>query len=223
MLHATEDKLLEDNQITITGSQKDLFIEILKLISEAFDGNIQNNEATSRNYINAFMHSAVRIINQHFKRKLLKLTVENDLFGSLGFGKVDYAFLILLYAILVTEAKALEMPQGIAQNLVQLHTASEKLKRKRNNTPALPAVFGIVSTGRSWRFICWNTSPGKPVVQLSKEYICRFEGEMQDEMNVLQIISTILYIQAKEMVRLVDNDEIEFNEPELVKRIRTSA
>ena len=125
MLHATEEKLLRDNPIQIIDSQKVWFIQTLKIIFEAFDGNIQNNEATSRNFINVFMHVAVHTINQLLQRKLLQLVVENDLNGSLGFGKVDYAFLLFIYVILVTEAKALEIPQGVAQNLVQLHTVSE--------------------------------------------------------------------------------------------------
>ncbi|RUS26440.1 hypothetical protein BC938DRAFT_470764, partial [Jimgerdemannia flammicorona] len=45
------DKLLADNPITIDNSHKDWFIQTLKIIYEAFDGSIQNNEAMSRNYI----------------------------------------------------------------------------------------------------------------------------------------------------------------------------
>ncbi|RUS21394.1 hypothetical protein BC937DRAFT_92810 [Endogone sp. FLAS-F59071] len=152
-----------------------------------------------------------------------------------------------MYAILATEAKTVEITQGVAQNLVQLHryqifcliynsfilsllsdfqlysVISQKLKRKHDNMPALYTVFGIVSTGRSWLFICWNTSPGKPMVQVSKEYICRFKGEMEDEMKVLQIISTILFIQATELVTQINAGKITFDEPEVAKHICDSS
>jgi len=213
------EKLLAEHPIDFTDFETTVFIQNLKNTFEAFHGDVARNEATSRNFINPFMITAVCKLNHHnqnptLKRWLLKLAVEHELDGSLGFGKVDYAILLLTFAILVTEAKMMSFSQGIAQNLVQLHTASEKLKRKRDNTPVLPAVYGIVSTGRNWRFICWKVTSGKPMVQLSKEYVCRFENEMQDEIEVLQIISTILSIQASKLRVQIESDEIEIDQPE---------
>ena len=63
---------------------------------------------------------------------------------------------------------------------------------------------------------------GNPRCNFPKSIFAASRANMQDEMNVLQIISTILYIQAKEMVTQVDRGEIEFDEPEVAKRIRTS-
>ncbi|CAG8664864.1 8867_t:CDS:2 [Funneliformis mosseae] len=44
---------------------------------------------------------------------------------------------------------------GVAQTLVQIHSAAESLlgKRKRSEADPEQIMFGIVTTGRSWRFI----------------------------------------------------------------------
>lgn len=69
------------------------------------------------------------------------------------------------FAVLVNEAKLEDFAKGIAQNIMQLHSASESLlgKRKLEQTEfeSSQQLFGIVTTGISWYFIRWIGSPEK--------------------------------------------------------------
>ncbi|CAG8740260.1 12869_t:CDS:2, partial [Funneliformis caledonium] len=53
-------------------------------------------------------------------------------------------------------------------------------KRKFGQTEfeSEPLLFGIVSTRNIWR---WIGSPEKPNVDISRRFICNFEGDMQNE------------------------------------------
>ncbi|RUS29516.1 hypothetical protein BC938DRAFT_480564 [Jimgerdemannia flammicorona] len=124
-------------------SEKTTFTGNLQKIFKVFQSEVSKNEATSRNYINPFMVEAVfKLITKY---PMIKLSVEYEFNGSLGFGIVDYVIFLLAFAIVVTEAKQHSFRDGAAQNLVQLHTASERLKRKRESIdmPALSAVYGL--------------------------------------------------------------------------------
>src|SRR6185369_10542613 len=81
------------------------------------------NKATSRNYINPFMVEAVTIVQAQYKST--RLVVEEQFDGSRGFGRLDYVVFCDDLAVVVTEAKKIEFQKGIAQNIVQLHTAIE--------------------------------------------------------------------------------------------------
>jgi len=75
-------------------------------------------------------------------------------------------------------------------------------------TPALPAVYGIVSTGDRWLFTYWEISKD-PIVRVSEEYTCNFKGQkMESELEVLNIVATILLIQASKLHELYQNGEI---------------
>ncbi|CAG8643387.1 937_t:CDS:2, partial [Paraglomus brasilianum] len=189
---------------------KKAFIENLKDIRGVFNGNVTKNEATTRNFINPFIIKAVSRLQTIYPTMFL--AVEQAFSGSRGFGNLDYAVFFSTFAILVTEAKQHAIMAGLTQNLVQLHTASEKLKRKRDNSPVLSAVYGIVATGRTWIFVRWEGSPENPSVKISEEYVCSFKNEMINEINVLNIIITILTLQAAELVCQTNEDEKNKNE-----------
>ena len=52
------------------------------------------------------------------------------------------------------------------------------------------------------------------MVQLSKQYLCNFDDEMQDEIRVLKIITNILSHQASALHEQVEEGEIEIDQPE---------
>ncbi|PKK57952.1 hypothetical protein RhiirC2_763672 [Rhizophagus irregularis] len=54
-----------------------------------------------------------------------QLVVEEDFDGSRGYSRLDYIIYCRDLAILILEAKMIEIQKGIAQILVQLHTAAE--------------------------------------------------------------------------------------------------
>ncbi|CAG8648469.1 2634_t:CDS:2, partial [Paraglomus brasilianum] len=139
---------------------KKAFIENLKDIRDVFNGNVTINEATSRNFINPFIIKAVTRLQPTYPNMFL--AVERAFSGSRGFGNLDYAVFFSTFAILVTEAKQYAIMAGLTQNLVQLHTASEKLKHKHDDSPVLSAVYGIVATGMTWLFVRWEGSPENP-------------------------------------------------------------
>ena len=64
----------------------------------------------------------------------------------------------------------------------------------------------------TWLFVRWEGSPENPSVKLSKPYHCSFNDEMINEINVLNIIITILALQAAELVCQTNEDEKNENE-----------
>ncbi|CAG8806145.1 36752_t:CDS:2, partial [Gigaspora margarita] len=171
------DKLPSYN--SITEEEIKFFVEEIKKTLKAFKNNINVNEATVREYISIFMKTAINHI-QAFTNNSAQLYVEANLYGSK-----------------VNEAKLEDLTKGIAQNIMQLHSASESLlgKRKLEQTEfesSQQQLFGIVTTGVSWYFIRWTGSPENPKVEISRQYNCDFEGEMQSEKNVVSYIVRIL-------------------------------
>jgi len=113
------------NDPVLDGQEQRRFIDNLGRIASAFHYEISSNEATSRNYINPFMVDAVAKVKSKYSST--RLAVEEDFDGSRGYGRLDYVIYCRELAILITEAKMVEIQKGIAQNLVQLHTAAEVL------------------------------------------------------------------------------------------------
>ncbi|PKK62423.1 hypothetical protein RhiirC2_759609 [Rhizophagus irregularis] len=135
-----------------------------------------------------------------------RLVVEEDFNGSRGYGLLDYIIYCRDLAILISEAKMIEIQKGIAQILVQLHTAAEKRKRKLDESITNPPIIcGIVSAGIGWRFILWSGLPENPTIKISKLYVCAFGGDMHEAKEVISIIVRILQSQAS---MLAPQDEV---------------
>ncbi|RUS17382.1 hypothetical protein BC938DRAFT_476283 [Jimgerdemannia flammicorona] len=162
--------------------QESFLKEILRRIAKAFHYAVNSNEATARNYINPIMVEAVSAVQE--THALVRLAVEEQSDGSKGYGRFDYVILCEELAVVVTEAKMVEVQNGIAQNIAQLHTAVE--------------MYGIVTTGNEWRFLSWKiptTNNSKPTVLLSTPYNCSFK-DMGGVSEVLSAIIRILQSQA---------------------------
>src|SRR5205823_692461 len=69
------------------------FVHDLQTTLDAFNNEIGINESTAREYISAFMKSAVCYIRNHIN-KSVQLSVEMNLDGSHGYGPVDYTVLM---------------------------------------------------------------------------------------------------------------------------------
>ena len=107
----------------LDGQEFRRFTDNLGKIATAFHDRVSSNEATARNFINPFMVEAVAKVRSKYLPT--RLAVEEDFDGSRGYGHLDYIVYCQDLAILITEAKMVEIQKGIAQNLVQLHTAAE--------------------------------------------------------------------------------------------------
>ncbi|POG80762.1 hypothetical protein GLOIN_2v1512517 [Rhizophagus irregularis DAOM 181602=DAOM 197198] len=179
----------------LNGQELRRFIDNLERIASAFHYEVSSNEATARNYINPFMVDAVAKVRSKYPST--RLVVEVDFDGSRGYGLLDYVIYCRDLAILISEAKMFEIQKGIAQILVQLHTAAEKRKRKLDESITDPPIIcGIVSTGNEWRFILWSGLPENPTIKISKPYVCAFGGDMREAKEVISIIVRILQSQA---------------------------
>ncbi|RIB07769.1 hypothetical protein C2G38_2213432 [Gigaspora rosea] len=171
-----------------------IFIEELRTTFNAFNKEFGTNEPTARVYINAFMKVAVCYIQDHIN-KSAKLSVEIPLDGSRGYGPVDYIVEIVRILVLLCEAKSEDMNKGTAQVLVQMHSAMERQLRKRKFQME-PTIFGIVTTGKLWRFVRWTGSLENPTVHITEEFTCNFLDNMELEKKVLRYIAQILQAQA---------------------------
>ncbi|RIB14274.1 hypothetical protein C2G38_2195605 [Gigaspora rosea] len=161
-----------------------------------FHNEVTTNEATAREFISVFLSLAanhVRACNDPSTR--LKVEVELD--GSRGYGVLDYGVYIQKIPVLVTEAKPYESEKAVAQTLVQIHSAAESLLGKRKRSEQ--TMFGIVTTGRSWRFIRWNGSLECPKAEITQEYPCIFENDMKEAKRVASYIVCVLQTQAKSL------------------------
>ncbi|CAG8608477.1 11745_t:CDS:2 [Diversispora eburnea] len=178
------------------------FIKQLKKKASAFKNCVNTNEATVREYISIFMTEAVYHIQQ-YKDSTTTLSVESELEGSRGYGNLDYEVDVQDVPVLINEAKNLDMEKGVAQNLIQVHTAAEKLlgKRKREQVDSdsllPPIMFGIVTTGNIWRFIRWSGTLQSPKAEISLAIVCDLcGGNYQDVKIVLLYIARLLQAQA---------------------------
>ncbi|CAB4424877.1 unnamed protein product [Rhizophagus irregularis] len=179
----------------LDGQELRRFNDNLERIASAFHYEVSSNEATARNYINPFMVDAVAKVRSKYPST--RLVVEEDFDGSRGYGRLDYVIYCRDLAILISEAKMIEIQKQIAQILVQLHTAAEKRKRKLDKSITNPPIIcGIVSTGIGWRFILWSGLPENPTIKISKLYVCAFGGDMRQAKEVISIIVRILQSQA---------------------------
>jgi hypothetical protein len=184
----------------LTDDELKFFVGTIQQTLDAFKNAVNVNEATSREYISIFMKTAVKHI-QIFTNNSAQLFVENNLNGSRGYGPVDYLVKLNDIAVLVNEAKMEDILKGIAQAIMQLHSMKEKLgKRKLDQTDfdSSSAIFGIVTTGNSWHFIRWTGSVENPKVEISKQYLCDFTGDMQSAKDVVSYIVRMLQMKDNE-------------------------
>ncbi|RUP44190.1 hypothetical protein BC936DRAFT_149812 [Jimgerdemannia flammicorona] len=203
---------------TVNSKQEAIFKGNLKKIAEAFHQEVITNEATSWNFINLFMVEAVATVQKEYSST--RLAVEEQFDGSRGYGRLDYMIFCNDLAVVVTEAKKIEFQKGITQNIVQLHTAIEK-KRKRDDSSGPEEIYGIVTAGDRWSFLNWSNNE-KPVVLISKPYQCNFGDEMAGVTKVLSTIFRILMSQAAKAVQIPSQTDSADSNERASQRVRTT-
>jgi hypothetical protein len=101
-----------------------LFIDELKKKKCTFK-YVVRNESTCREFVSAFMTTAVQCAQSIDDD--LQLKAEEWLDGSCGYGPTDYAVYFESgdIVMLVAEVKSENFEKGAAQNIVQMHSAVE--------------------------------------------------------------------------------------------------
>lgn len=173
-----------------TQDELKIFQGELRNTHKSFGGNF-DNEQKNRVYINAFMKTAVCYLRDT-KKKSVTLNVEQQLSGSKGYGPVDYWVALVKVLLLLCEAKSDDMNQGVAQVIVQMHSAIERLEKWNEE----PTIYGIATTGRAWKFIRWVGSSENPTIHVTEDYNCSYT-DMETEKQVLEYIAQILQSQVQ--------------------------
>lgn len=148
---------------------------------------INVNEVTVREYVPAFLTSAVSHVRKNRGEKL-KLHVDYELDGSRGTGNIDYSALFHIGGRSQKRGDVKEM----GQNLVQLHSARELLnssrKRKLEVSLKIP-VYGIVTDGQEWVFLEWIGSATSPTV---KRLPCKCDLTTDEKKGAREILNRII-------------------------------
>lgn len=184
-------------------------VEQLRMRKNVFK-DVNNNEATAREYISVILIYAVNfIIKNHDKSATLKAEV--NLMGTHGYGPLDYAVLLQAFYILITEAKSNQtIRKGIAQNLAQISSAAELLgKRKISQTDfGTVPMIGIVTNGKTWVFIRQTGPIESAKLEQSDEFDCGFIGDMETEKKVVSYIVRLLQAQIETLSRVEKQREL---------------
>ena len=115
------DEFPPDNN-PISETELKSFVEEIKKTLRVFKRDLIN-EMTVREYISVFMKTAVDHIQK--MNNTAQLFVEYHLNGSKAYGPVDYLVKINGVIVLLNEAKFQDIIKGVAQMILQLHSASE--------------------------------------------------------------------------------------------------
>lgn len=150
---------------TIVDAAKQTQLELMKR-AKAIDLD-EACEYTKREFISVLLIAAICICNA--SERLISMICEKTVVGKHGRGPIDYALLFKRIFVLLTEAKNTDLEGGQSQNIVQQESCRESLAnafvplqcvgetRKRKFHEIFDVVrtiptFGIVTTGRQWRF-----------------------------------------------------------------------
>ena len=72
---------------------------------------------------------------------------------------IHYYYLVVEHdsaVIMVTEAKRLDMDQGVAQCAIEMDSAAQVNKKRKRGSTDNCALYGIVTTGTTWAFLCFE-------------------------------------------------------------------
>ncbi|PKY32910.1 hypothetical protein RhiirB3_493389 [Rhizophagus irregularis] len=178
--------------VTLSNKHLKDFSKELQRVFRTYRKETNTNEQVCREYIFLFLRFAVHYAILNINNAIY-ITNEWVLKGTRGNGPVDYIIFADAMIVLICEAKADNMEKGLAQLLVQLHSAVENFATTGPN----PKMYGIVTTGTSWRFVCWTGSLEDPTIYLSQQFSCNFQGDLRTETNILSFIARILRDQCE--------------------------
>jgi len=176
---------------------------------EVFDMT-ETTECTMREFIGPILIGAIRLLGS---LSGIKMKSEDKIEGTRGRGPLDYDILFHLFHIVVCEAKnGKDVVDGIPQNGAQLVASREVFfniqnkKRKREHENELReeldklCSYGIVSTGRSWVFICYYNSEGDWKLARSKVIHLPLSTTSEERRGLDTAVTTLLQTVAGIMV-----------------------
>ncbi len=201
---------------------------------EVFDLT-ETTECIMREFIGPILIGAIRLLGSVCG---IKIKSEHKIEGTRGRGPLDYDILFHLFHIVVCEAKnGRDVVDGIPQNGAQLVASREVFrnvqskKRKRMNDQKLQEEldklpsYGIVSTGRSWVFLCYyKNSDGDWKLQRSLETHLPLSARTDERVGLKEGITKLLQIVAGIMqVQKAAVEGFETSLSDAAKRARTAS
>ena len=181
--------------------------------NEVIDRNLAS-EYTMREFIGPILVGALRLVLIFLKKTgnsgRLSLICEKIIVGLHAHGPVDYVVVFDYLDIILTEAKKLEILQGVIQNLLQQRASQEFLtnvlldfeetgeSRKRCfqhafDEIASTATCGCATTGSEWIFtkIRYNNVSKQSVVEISEKYTIDLGSTKEDLQQAIKPILSI--------------------------------
>ena len=193
-------------------------------------------EYTKREFISPLLIAAVCVCN--VSEKLISMICEKSVVGKHGRGPIDCALLFKRIFVLLTEAKNTDLEGGQAQNIVQQESCRESLAnafvpfnavgetRKRKFDEVYDVVrtiptFGIVTTGRQWRFTKVDHIHEKTKVTKSSTFDLLLDptADPAQQATQLQNIKAIL----RRIVGVLEHQMAQVNNHTQVKELMESA
>ena len=181
--------------------------------NEVIDRDLAS-EYTMREFIGPILVGALRLVLIFLKKTgnsgRLSLICEKIIVGLHAHGPVDYVVVFDYLDIILTEAKKLEILQGVVQNLLQQRASQEFLtnvlldfeetgeSRKRCFQDAFDkiastATCGCATTGSEWIFtkIRYNNVSKQSVVEISEKYTIDLGSTKEDLQQAIKPILSI--------------------------------
>nr|CAG8625619.1 15276_t:CDS:2 [Entrophospora candida] len=184
---------VEDEELTKIVSH---VVERLKLLIVTSGPIVGKNEMERSYFIDALLREIVFFFGEKFS-----ISQQYNVIGSHGDGRVDFLIMHGEIIICITEAKATEIEEAMAQNFAQLHLTCKKNIRKRKYSAIddkYEYVYGIVSTGDQWVFTI-VTSDNKLAAANKNVQIIGVHTKYYDEdllkketLSLVRVISSIL-------------------------------
>ncbi|RIB21300.1 hypothetical protein C2G38_1112978 [Gigaspora rosea] len=133
----------------------------LRLRYKAIHGE---TEATRSEYVSPFLVTATSLFDG-----LVKLYPQLYVEGKYGRGPLDFCLKLLGVIISVVKVKKEDFDQGMAQNVIQLHSSLETNRKRKHDeieSDFADKAYGIVTDGRAWYFVEFIMDGDKPKISV---------------------------------------------------------
>ena len=207
-------------------------VEDIMFRNEVIDRDLAS-EYTMREFISPVLIGALRLVLIFLKKSSnngkLSLMCEKVLVGLHAHGPVDYVVVFDYLDIILTEAKKVDIPNGVIQNLLQQRASQEFLSnvlldcnekgesRKRRfqevfEAIASTATCGAVTTGSEWIFtrILYNHGTKKSQVELSEKYLIPLGSAKEVLREAIEpVLSIFVRMTIDQIMAVTENTRLE--------------
>ncbi|CAG8605305.1 5945_t:CDS:2, partial [Acaulospora morrowiae] len=146
---------------------KDLMAHLCKDLRLRYKAIHGETEATRSEYVSPFLVTATSLFDG-----LVKLYPQLYVAGKYGRGPLDFCLRLLGVIIGVVEVKKEDFDQGMAQNVIQLHSSLETNRKRKHDEiedEFADKAYGIVTDGRVWYFVEFIMDGDKPKISVHSE------------------------------------------------------